>query len=81
MPMVTTTVDRVRERPVQTWKGRRVKYDVYVPQGVYETWDVLKASLCDRASKTGRAVRLGLKDSRFGPEIVSAEFAETGEAA
>lgn len=75
--MFLTSIASVSERQVHTKHGWRTKYDVLPegPAGItpsYETWSVWHASLCERASKTGRRVQLGLRDTKWGPEIVSA---------
>ena len=80
MPIDTIQVARVSQR----WVGfshRQRKYDVTaeLPPGsswapTFETFDPLKATLCDRARIKGWSVQIGWKDSRYGREIVTVEL-------
>ena len=79
--MLYASIEKVSERKVRTRAGWKVKYDVLAASGngsgyrpSYETWSMWHASLCDRAAKTGRRVLLGLRETRWGFEIVSAEL-------
>ena len=82
MPIDTIQVARVTQR----WVGRHTrkqqrKYDIvaalppgssWAPQ--FETFNVLQASLCERAMLKGWSVRIGWKDSRYGREIVTVDL-------
>ena len=78
MPIVTCHVQKVSERPVRNG----VKFDIHPQEAppppwspVYETFDEWTASLCARAMAMGFPVTLGLRETKFGLEIVSAERA------
>lgn len=83
MPTITFYVDHVCERVVgRSWQPLR-KFDVIPALAVgqlgaysYETFDALKASLCDQAAKQGFPIELTWKDSRYGREIVSVKKVE-----
>lgn len=79
MPILTTRIQGVTWHYCRIGAGqRKKKYDVLIAgRNSVETWDPLKASLCERAAIQGFEVRLGLKDSRHGEEIVSVDRVES----
>lgn len=84
MPMDMIAVADVTVRPI----GRGTpKYDVrpvmadgqvYAP--IYETFDPLTASLCERAKVRGFFVVIGWRETRYGREIVTVRRAGDEEA-
>lgn len=84
MPITIIRVAEVRERPV---KGGYLKYDILpavhwgTPHAAtYETFDPMKASLCQRAAELDFPVEILWKDSRYGREIVTVTREGNAEA-
>lgn len=76
MPVVTVQIEKTGVHHVKVRGVWREKYRVY-PVGWSnwcETFDALIASACERAAVTGSPVTLGLRDTTWGPEIVTAEL-------
>jgi hypothetical protein len=78
MPIIETPISKVQSRPVRGG----TKWDIYGAPAVsgytpvYETWSALHASLCDRARILNQHVVMGLKDGRYGLEVVTAEIVQ-----
>ncbi len=73
--MPTTTIHVYRVNPyIVTSHGDKFLIDSRtqggIPNGQYQTWDPLVASLCDQASKQSFAVDVTWRDTRYGREIV-----------
>lgn len=75
--MLLVKIASVTEREIRTRRGMQTKYDVTPKdraENPYETFSPWLASICDRAEKTGRPVILGLRETKWAYEIVSAEL-------
>ena len=76
MPIHLVTVTRVFKR--DTIKRGLHRYDVsgqHAKGGnIYSTLDAWKASLCEQARRQNTPIEIGWRDTRYGPEIVTATF-------
>lgn len=76
MPTLTVTVQRVYPRKVRTKWGWKDKFDVETDRGMFETWNVFAASICDRSRELGQSVIVTYKDApKWGRDIVDVRMA------